>query len=246
MYIVLLFLFALYVREAAWEHFWKKQLFKTALAWVLSKGHSSSGKGCFSVGPTVEPQVLPGACCSMIFITMIVHRLQGYSLFQHGLLPSLQGNLLWYLMHLLLLPWSKSLQACFSHIFLTPLSHSSYAALFSFLKRIIKALLMGSAFASRGSILGLNATGSVHHGDRFWCPITEIIPVAFLLLKPCHLHQIKTAQGCISNIQNLNMIKVVLKKVWLFTLLTERFWTLKLVRAAKISGICRSFECGRE
>lgn len=65
MYVVLNILFALYDREAAWEHFWKLQLFSTALAWVLSKGHSPSGMGCSSVGPPMEPQVLPGACCSM-------------------------------------------------------------------------------------------------------------------------------------------------------------------------------------
>lgn len=72
---------------------------------------------------------------------------------------------------------------------------------------------MDSAFASSGSILGPDTTGSVHHGDSSWCLITEVIPVALLLLKPCHLHQIKNAQECISDVQNLNMIKVVLKKV---------------------------------
>lgn len=142
MYIVLNILFALYDREAAWEHFWKLQLFSTALAWVLSKGHSPSGMGCSSVGPPMEPQVLPGACCSMGSLWTVVslhhhglftlHGLPGYSLFHHGLLHSLQGNLLWHLKHLLLLHWSKCLQACFSHIFLTPLSHSSYTAFFTF------------------------------------------------------------------------------------------------------------------
>lgn len=51
-YIVLIILFALYDRETAWEHFWKKQLFKTGIAYVLSKGHSPSGMGCSSMGPT--------------------------------------------------------------------------------------------------------------------------------------------------------------------------------------------------
>lgn len=42
------------------------------------------------------------------------------------------------------------------------------------------------------------------------------------------------------------MIKVVLKKLQLFTLLVEGFWMLKLSRAANVSRICWSFECGRE
>lgn len=112
MYIVLIILFALCDNEAAWEHFWKKQLFKTALAWILSKGHSPSEMGflqhashCGATGPArSQLQHGPSVDYSMnIFITMVLRGLQGYSLLHHGLLHSLQGNVLWYQMHLLLL-----------------------------------------------------------------------------------------------------------------------------------------------
>lgn len=65
MYIVLIILFALCDNEAAWEHFWKKQLFKTALAGSFPKGTVLQGWASSSVHPTVVPQVLPGASCSM-------------------------------------------------------------------------------------------------------------------------------------------------------------------------------------
>lgn len=83
---------------------------------------------CGATGParSLLQHGLSVDCSVNIFITTVLHALQGYSLCHQGLL--LQGNLLRYLMHVLLLHSSKCLQACFSHIFLTFFSHSSYAA----------------------------------------------------------------------------------------------------------------------
>lgn len=60
--------------------------------------------------------------------------------------------------------------------------------------------------------------------------------------KKIHLQEnsvAKTAQRCILNLQNLNILKIVHKEAWLFILLTEGFWTTELSRAVELCRIFR-------
>lgn len=80
----------------------------------------------------------------------------------------------------------------FLSYFLTPLSQLLCGVSYSFLSMLSPSysqLLMGSALASSELVLEMTGTGSVQHGDNFWCLFTEAIPVTCpatktLLCKP--------------------------------------------------------------